>query len=331
MYELLNGNCLDVLKTLPEASVQCCITSPPYWGLRNYGAEGQIGLEATIADHLQALVQVFREVRRVLHPQGVLWVNYGNMYANDGGNGRGGGSLRRGRRHVQENFRVGVPAGFKPKDLILMDAALALALQADGWWLRSEVIWQKPTAMPESARDRPMRDHEKVFLLSKSEYYYYDRAAVKLPVTGNAHSRGKGVHQKAIKFPANWAKGTDQAHSSCNLQNIRQNARYSAAIVKLVSDKQLRTVWTMPAQPFKGAHFATFPVRLPERCLLLTTRPGDLVLDPFSGAGTTGVAALRHSRRYVGIELNGDYLEMARQRIEKERPLWGKLAASQAV
>ncbi len=329
-YTLHTGDALSVLRSLPENSVHCCVTSPPYWGLRRYVAKGspeeqfQIGLEPTLEGHIDRLVEVFREVRRVLSSDGTFWMNYGSMYSSDGGSGTGGGKLRVGRTFQQKNERVGVAAGYKSKDLILADALLAIALQKDGWYLRSEIIWQKPTAMPESAKDRPMRDHEKVFLFSKSERYAYDNSAVRIPVTGNAHSRGKGVNQKCIKFPANWAKGSAVAHSSRELKMIRQNDSWSAAVRKTVTDRQLRTVWSITAQPCKQAHFATFPVKLAERCILLATKKGDAVLDPCSGAGSTGIAALRNGRSYIGVELNSDYNQMARERIEHERWLWEK-------
>lgn len=331
-YEIHQGDALSVLQTMPEASVQCCVTSPPYWGLRRYIPRDspleihQIGLEPSLEEHLKRLVEILAEVRRVLRPDGVLWLNYGQMYSSDGGSGLGTSLARENRSHQQRNERVGVVPGYKPKDLILADAMLAIALQKAGWWLRAEVIWQKPTAMPESAKDRPMRDHEKVYLLSKSEHYRYDRSAVRAPVTGGAKPRGKGVHQKALRFPQNWAAGPG-THSPLNTGGGKQNASYSAAITKTVEDRQLRTVWTVASQPFKGAHWATFPVRLAERCVLLTTRPGDVVLDPFTGAGSTGLAALRNGRRFVGIELNPDYVSMARARIERERPIWERRSA----
>lgn len=327
MYTLHHGHCVDVLAAMPADSVQCCVTSPPYWGLRNYQAPGQIGLEETLDAHLQALVEVFREVRRVLHPRGVLWVNYGSMYANDGGCGTGGGYARANRSYQQRNERAGVPAGYKPKDLILADALLALDLQRDGWWLRSEVIWHKPTAMPESAADRPMRDHEKLFLFAKSEYYHYDKGAVMMPVTGRAHARGKGLGQKAIRFPANWAKGEGSHRPHEHLRNGRQNVSYLGTITKTVTQRQRRTVWTVCAEPFKGAHFATFPTKLVEPCILAGSKPGDVILDPLCGAGTTGLVALRHGRRFVGIDVNEAYLAMTRDRIERERWMWDRKEA----
>ena len=325
-YELHQGDALTVLRTLPESSVQCCVTSPPYWGLRRYVAEGhptapyQIGLEEKITDHIEKLVEAFAEVRRVLRPDGVLWLNYGSMYSSDGGSGAGGGNLRGNRRYQQRNYRTGVVPGFKEKDLIMADAMLALSLQKAGWWLRSEIIWHKPTAMPESAKDRPMRDHEKVFLLSKSECYFYDRLAATEPFRSSEHKRSR---QRWISgWKAGAGKHSPVAH---NLERMRPKG---GARTTLDSDgRLLRTVWTIASQPFYGAHFATFPPRLAERCVLLSSRPGDTVLDPFSGAGTTGLAACRHGRRYLGIELNPDYIEMARVRLEADRPIWGKVPA----
>ena len=335
-YTLLTGDTRAKLRELPEASVQTVVTSPPYWGLRRYVAPGtdehdlQIGLEPTMDAHIAALVEVFREVRRVLRPDGTAWVNYGNMYTGDGGSGRPSTNpqRRKGKGYREGNLQVGVADGYKNKDLILAPEILAMALQRDGWYLRSEIIWQKPTAMPESAVDRPMRDHEKIYLLSKSERYFYDKKACMMPVTGKAHPRGKGYGQKAIRFPANWAHGEGSHLSVDHLQPARnrQNVSYLGTITKTVKERQLRTVWSIVSTPFKGAHFATFPVKLPERCILLSSRKDDLVLDPFSGAGTTGVAALRNGRRYIGIELNPEYTRMAQERIEKERPVWENVA-----
>lgn len=323
-YALHTGHALDVLATLPESSVQCVVTSPPYWGLRNYGVPGQLGLEPTIEEHLDALVAVFRGVRRVLHPRGTLWLNYGAMYANDGGKGKHGNGARAGRTYQQMNHLTGVPEGYKPKDLIMADALLAMRLQADGWWLRSECIWQKPNSMPESTRDRPMRDHEKVYLLSKSEHYQYDRRAVLEP------HRSDERHRKRQRWISGWKQGAG-AHTAIAHNQERDRPKAGAKTVIDQGGRLLRTTWTIATQPFKQAHFATFPEKLAERCLRLTTTPGQTVLDPFSGAGTTGVVALRLGRRYIGIDINAEYNEMARARIERERWMWDKRASVAVV
>lgn len=325
-YTIHEGDALAWLRTMADDSVQACVTSPPYWGLRRYvaaespAAPLMIGLEESIAQHFERLEEVFAEVWRVLRPDGVLWLNYGQMYSSDGGSGNGGGLIRQGRGHKQRNERTGVVPGYKEKDLILADAQLALALQKSGWWLRSEIIWHKPTAMPESAKDRPMRDHEKVYLLSKSAHYFYNRLGCIEPFRSKEHKRSRQ------RWISGWKAGTG-AHSPV-AHNVERARQKGGAKTTLSADgRLLRTTWTIPSQPFKGSHFATFPPRLAERCILLSTRPGDLVLDPFAGAGTAGLAALRHGRLFVGIELNPDYVKLAIDRIERERPIWGRKTA----
>ncbi len=278
-FSLLHGDCREVLKTLPDGSVQCCVTSPPYWGLRDYGVEAQIGLERTPEAYVAALVEVFREVRRVLSDDGVVWLNLGDSYATGGGSVRhapGGGD--QGERFVRAGMIGTQPNrmkldGFKPKDLIGIPWRVAFALQADGWWLRSDVIWSKPNPMPESVTDRPTKAHEYVFLLAKSERYYYDAQAIAEPST-HAATRNR------------------------------------------------RTVWRVPTQPYPGSHFAVMPEALAEPCILAGSRPGDTVLDPFNGAGTTGVVAAKHGRHYIGIDANADYLTMSGRRIKAVSPLF---------
>jgi DNA modification methylase len=265
--------------------VNTIITSPPYWGLRDYGAPGQIGLERTLEEHLTALADTFRDLRRILHPEGTLWLNYGSMYSSDGGAGTGGNTSRKDRTHQQRNVGHGPAPGFPSKNLILADAMLALALQKDGWILRAEIIWQKPNAMPESSRDRPGRDHEKVYLFSKSAKYFYNREAVLEPFRSPDYNRARDR-----------SPGGDPG------------ARVSEG-------RALRTVWSIPSQPYRGAHFATFPLALAERCILLGSKPGDLVLDPFTGSGTTAAAAIANRRRFLGFEINPDYVELAMQRV----------------
>ncbi len=277
------GDSLAVLQTLPAASVQCCVTSPPYWGLRDYGHVGQIGLEETPEQYVARLVAVFAEVRRVLADDGVLWLNLGDSY----GSG---------------------------KQLIGIPWRVAFALQADGWYLRSDTIWHKPNPMPESVRDRPTKAHEYVFMLSKSARYYWDQDAVREPATCTARpatSRQKtgGKHGEALR--AAGARG----HKGGNLgHNKPENGR------------NIRSVWTIPTQPYSGAHFAVMPPALADRCIKSGSRVGDTVLDPFSGAGTTGLVARRLRRQYVGIELNPEFADMARRRIDSDAPLLNRMA-----
>jgi DNA modification methylase len=318
---LIQANCSHALP-LADNSVQCIITSPPYYALRNYGVAGRLGLENTWREWLDNMVAVFMECHRVLRPDGVMWLNIGDKYCNTGGRGRGGNKARYGRAYQQEApARTDNEPGFKYKDLMGLPWRLAIALQDRGWWLRRDLIWNKPTAMPESVRDRNPTSHEYIFQLTKSGYYFWNKAAMMEPTTGNAHSRGKGVSpktQKLIKFPQGWDVGQREKSLRGNYKH-KHNESFSLAVRKVVSERQRRSVWTVAAQPFKGSHFATFPPRLIEPMMLASTRPGDIVLDPFSGAGTVGLVAERNGRKWIGLELNWDYLLMARQRIEEDK------------
>lgn len=285
------GDCREVLATMPDQSVQTCITSPPYFGLRDYGVDGQIGLEPTPDQFVAALVEVFEQVRRVLRSDGTLWLNLGDTYAASGMGGNPAeiehrkqatnvGSLIAGRR---------APPGLKPKDLIGIPWRVAFALQAAGWYLRSDIIWSKPNPMPESVTDRPTKAHEYLFLLAKSERYYFDAAAIQEPATGEAPGN---------KRPTKGARTEAAEHrTAANLHQIEAR-----------ETRNRRTVWTVPTQPFRGAHFATFPPNLIRPCVMAGAPAGGVVLDPFNGAGTTGMVALQEGRRYIGIELNPTYL-----------------------
>ncbi len=255
---IIQGDAKVALPRLPDQSVQCCVTSPPYWSLRDYDMPGQIGLEPSVDQYINRLVEVFAEVKRVLKDDGVLWVNIGDAYTSGDRGYRAPDKKNPVRAMV---YRPETPEGLKPKDLIGLPWRLAFALQSDGWYLRSDLIWHKPNCMPESVKDRPTRAHEYLFLFSKSEHYYYDNEAV------------------------------------------RENGR------------NRRTVWSIPTQPFKGAHFATFPPALVEPCILAGSRPEDFVLDPFFGSGTVGVVSNAFGRRYIGVELNQDYVNIAVDRL----------------
>ncbi len=259
------GDALAVLPTLESESVQICVTSPPYWGLRDYGIprELQIGAEDRLDEYVAKLVQVFEQVRRVLASDGTLWLNLGNSYTS--GN-RGWRAPDKKNPAREMDYSPPTPAGLKPKDLIGVPWKVAFALQDAGWYLRSDIIWHKPNCQPESVRDRPTLAHEYLFLLTKSQRYLYNAGAV---VESSNDRRGK---------------------------------------------RNRRTVWSIPTEPFPEAHFATFPPSLVEPCLLAGSRPGDTVLDPFFGAGTVGLVARSLKRRFVGIEVNGDYAELAARR-----------------
>lgn len=441
---IMLGDVREKLRELPGDYFDCVVTSPPYWGLRDYGVVGQLGLEPTLGEHIDTMVAVFREVRRVLKKQGTVWLNYGDCYAaapngksaaeykadgtddrtfrdkpfstvgpihppapgnpfppdvarRGGGNaptgpvrtdnGMGGsigvdrnfhdaarakagaiyeqegGERNKSRRGRSGNLGnggvngVAIPNGrivaggyLKPKDLCMIPNRLAIALQDDGWWVRSEIIWHKPNPIPESVYDRPTTAHEKVWLLSKSEDYYYNHAAIREPVTGGAHARAAGPNSRAnidrvprARKPAR-APGLGEKAAPAG-QGVRANTSFQAAVVGLVETRAARNVWTIAPKPFKEAHFATFPPELAERCIKagvpptvcglcleakgpdecggfcssLDRAPGR-VLDPFGGAGTVGLVAQRHGMDATLIELNPEYADIARKRIDGELP-----------
>ncbi|RVL38054.1 site-specific DNA-methyltransferase [Sinorhizobium meliloti] len=285
-------------------SVHCCVTSPPYFGLRDYGHEGQMGLEPTPDDFVVGMVAVFREVRRVLRDDGTLWLNLGDSYAGSwGARGRGEGT-NAARPDLEAKHGTGAPnrhgfpsLGVKPKDLIGIPWRVAFALQSDGWYLRQDIIWNKPNPMPESVRDRCTKAHEYIFLLSKSPRYYFDAEAILEPF---ADERMGASGARASKYSADGAMRNDGGVTSAPTRSGRNR----------------RSVWTVSTKPFKGAHFATFPPDLIEPCVLAGCPTGGTVLDPFGGAGTTGLVAKQHGRNAVLCELNPEYAEMARGRID---------------
>jgi DNA modification methylase len=306
---ILPGDVLDRLRTLPSESVHCCVTSPPYWGLRDYGIEGQLGLEATPEEFVAKMVEVFREVRRVLRADGTCWLNLGDSYAgswgNYGGHNRGKGNSQRpivngsqAPNPAYDGLEKYKPAaanklvGLKPKDLIGIPWRVAFALQADGWWLRQDIIWSKPNPMPESVTDRCTKAHEYLFLLTKSAKYYYNAEAIKENGVGrenyfgsDAYSEGSGRNDSGTYDP-----------SPC----VKRNKR---------------SVWEIASFPYAEAHFATFPPKLVEPCILAGCPEGGLTLDPFAGSGTVGNVALKLGRNFIGIELNPEYIELAKARI----------------
>jgi site-specific DNA-methyltransferase (cytosine-N4-specific) len=277
---IITGNSAEVLQTLEPGSVRCCVTSPPYWGLRDYGVPGQIGMEKTPDEYVSSLVSVFSAVRRALSDDGTLWVNLGDSYYNLRTWKAGGqiGQAFHGRKmHGQPETGVcGAPnraqrMNIPQKSLVGIPWRVALALQADGWVLRSDIIWHKPNPTPESVKDRPTKSHEYVFMFSKSQRYYWDQDAVREPSGSNA-----------------------------------------------------RSVWSVATQSYPGSHFAVMPEQLAGRCIRAGSQIGDVILDPFSGAGTTGVMAHRLQRKYIGIELSDSFSEMARRRIEDDQPLFNR-------
>jgi site-specific DNA-methyltransferase (cytosine-N4-specific) len=402
---IIHDDVLAGLAQLEDGAARCVVTSPPYWGLRDYGIPpstwpdgwvGCLGLEPTPQLYVDHVVAVFREVRRVLAKDGTLWLNMGDCYVSappgnadrdhSGGvwrdtrgqqeaaavrkqargyrgdrlaNGRGDSPavLRRKTRATRDGSHAGkhtamaalgpmeqpnrapIP-GLKPKDLVGMPWRVAFALQADGWWLRSEIIWAKPNPMPESAKDRPTRSHEQLFMLSRSARYFYDYAGAAEPTTGGAHSRGR-AGAPFDNTPSGWDVGASRSHRQkigryrsgnkarkfrANHGGVSEDLQRGHQGMSVPWDdnghRNRRTVWTIPTQPFAEAHFATFPEALAEPCIRAGSAPGDLVLDPFGGAGTTGVVALRLGRRCTLIELSSSSVDIARRRING--PLFAK-------
>jgi DNA modification methylase len=383
-YRLLVGDVRDRLAELPAQSVQTCVTSPPFWGLRDYGTatwaggdeicdhiapprrgsgtysatstlgpnrdglgpdnaawkvtsaqfqqqcgkcgaqriDSQIGLEATPDAYVAQLVAVFREVRRVLKDDGTVWLNLGDSYASIAGTGRQGltgvllGGVDGYARSLanRQSGATRIPDGLKPKDLCGIPWRVAFALQADGWYLRSDIIWSKPNPMPESVTDRPTKAHEYLFLLTKQERYFYDADAIGEPIMAESLQRFQSAHSgEAARTKHQVLGGTYARPVKDILMGQREN-----------TTRNKRSVWHVATQPYPEAHFAIFPEALIEPCILAGSRIGDTVLDPFCGSGTTGVVAVRHQRNFIGVELNPAYVELARKRIGAVAPLFAR-------
>ena len=303
MNEILFGDCREIMRRWAEQGVkaQMCVTSPPYFGLRDYGVDGQLGLEQTPDEYVQNMVEVFRAVRDVLADDGTLWLNLGDSYARNPAKGQhkpGQSGSKNAYVYDRGNGRASAPllgGGLKEKDLIGIPWRVAFALQADGWYLRQDIIWHKPNPMPESVRDRCTKAHEYIFLLTKQTKYYFDHAAMKEPGVIPAGTKGaKGSAERAAK------KGVNARPPEYKVYDGMRNRR---------------SVWTVATRPYKGAHFATFPPALIEPCILAGSRPGDIVLDPFMGSGTTAEVAIKYGRQYLGCELNEEYRGLQDARI----------------
>ncbi len=316
LWEIVAGDCVESMRFyLADKSVNCCVTSPPYFGLRDYGVAGQIGLEPTPDEFVAQLVAVFREVRRVLRDDGTVWLNLGDSYAANVST-NGGYSEKstlagftsantKGRQANESGERRKIDHGVKPKDLLGIPWRVAFALQQDGWYLRQDIIWHKPNPMPESVRDRCTKAHEYIFLLSKSPKYYFDWQAMQEPATNRAPG-----NKKPTKGGREYLSAEGEQHrTAANLHNIEAR-----------ETRNRRSVWTVTTKPFKGAHFATFPPDLIEPCVMAGCPEGGTVLDPFGGAGTTALVATKHNRKSFSCELNPAYVEMAEARLRKAFP-----------
>jgi DNA modification methylase len=372
-YRIIEGDVRERLTELPDESVQTCITSPPYWGLRDYGTatweggdpacdhaavvgadgfsaaresqissasaihgkdgcpncgatriDSQLGLEPTPEQYVENMVAVFREVRRVLRDDGTLWLNLGDSYAGSWGAqsrkvsddvaGISGKQIENHPKQARNTGSIPPGSGLKPKDLVGIPWMTAFALRADGWYLRSDIIWAKPNPMPESVTDRPTKAHEYLFLLTKSPRYFYDADAIR-----EEHSSLESTSRRSVM--------DNKAAQGGSEQRVVDLAKRDRLSYFAEGGRNKRSVWTVTTQPFPGAHFATFPPKLIEPCVLAGAAEGSMILDPFAGAGTTGVVALRHNRDFIGIELNPDYAQMARNRIHDDAPLLNLEAA----
>ncbi len=340
MIRILHGDARAVLPTLEAASVQCVVCSPPYYGLRDYGVAGQIGAEATPTDYIAALVGVFAEVRRVLRDDGTVWLNLGDSYANDG---KWGGETGGKQAYLDDDNRKRVGrekriTGLKPKDLMMIPARVAIALQDEGWWVRSDIIWHKVAPMPESVTDRCTRAHEYVFMLTKAARYFYNAAEARDPLLPTSVAR---LIQPGIEDQI----GSDRANGGAKTNGPMKAvaAHFGGRIKSQVNDQtrlasgnewsadpgsgaNWRDVWPIASEGFADGHFAVMPAALAERCIRAGSRAGDTVLDPFAGAATTLMVADRLQRHAVGIELNAEYVAMARARITKDAGMFAEIA-----
>jgi len=329
LNQILCCDVLEGLKQLDENSIDCCVTSPPYFGLRDYGVDGQIGLESTPEEYVQKMVEVFREVRRVLKLEGTLWLNLGDSYCGSSNKGDTEGEKQRtnkGGSWVGNDSLATHKAkinGYKTKDLIGIPWMVAFALRADGWYLRQDIIWAKPNPMPESVTDRCTKSHEYIFLLSKSQKYYYDAEAIAEPVAKSTVLRlSQDIENQA---------GSDRVPRKTNGAMKAAAPRYggkkytedtavfnrtkSGNAHDMHDNRNKRSLLTLSTQPYKEAHFATFPEKLTEPCILAGCPKGGIALDPFFGSGTTGKVAIKHGRNFIGIELNPKYVKIADKRL----------------
>lgn len=312
-----NTDCLVGLKTLPDNSVDCCVTSPPYYRLRDYGVNGQIGLEDTPEMFIEKIVAVFMEVYRILKPAGTLWLNIGDSYAGSGhgylSEIKGKQATNKGTLFMANRQPAVVPAGLKQKDLIGIPWLLAFELRKNGWYLRQDIIWHKPNPMPESVKDRCVKAHEYIFLLAKSAKYYFDSKAILTPASKKSHDINKALRIKRSNdnLVSQWTKGTTK-----RIFNYLPDG--TPAAIK-------RSVWTVPSKPEQETHFACFPPELIVDCILAGCPENGIVLDPFMGSGTTAIVARKLNRNYIGFELSTEYITIAKRKLNRELGLWNNI------
>jgi len=315
--KIICGDALETLKNFPNESINCCITSPPYYGLRDYHKKGQVGREATVEEYLNRLVAVFREVRRILKKDGTCFVVIGDSYAGTSSKKEQRDPKYPKGRNGQNSSITQKMLGYKSKDLMGIPWRLALALREDGWYLRSDIIWHKENAMPEACRDRPTRSYEHVFLLSKSPKYYYDYEQMSEPMKGvskKRYARGRKSDNKYLK-----------ENSGAKLQKINEARKYGEYKGDNIPQfRNKRDIWTINTVSFRGNHYAVFPPKLAEICMIAGCPKDGIILDPFIGSGTVGFVALMQDRNYIGIELNEEYVNLARKRIKTEVKKLGK-------
>ena len=299
MNEIIQGDCIEGMRTLPDQSVNCCVTSPPYFGLRDYGHEGQIGLEETPEQFVAKLVEAFREVRRVLKDDGTLWLNLGDSYCHTVDSHKTKSAKQKSNVGADwDMVKRSFAEGLKTKDLIGIPWMVAFALRADGWYLRQDIIWHKPNPMPESVTDRCTKSHEYIFLLSKSQKYYYDNEAIKVECLTNDTS--------------------NRDRDATKLNNVPGRTRMAGLKPNDYDVANKRSVWTVTTKPYSEAHFATYPEDLIVDCIKAGCPEGGIVLDPFMGAGTTALVARKLHRQYVGFELNPEYIRIAKNRLQSQ-------------
>ena len=335
--KIYTEDCRETLKRMPDKFFNCCITSPPYYGLRDYNHPDQIGLEETVEEYVQKLVEIFRLVREKMKDDGTLWLNLGDSYAASGRGGHGGSFQDNyvGTRITKDNQRRKPAKGYKRKDLIGIPWMVAFALRADGWHLRQDIIWHKPNPMPEAVTDRCTKAHEYIFLLSKNERYYYDQGAIREPASNNTHERRARAKvgqksnpdelkngtrpPKAYRTPSGWDTGEgDHSGKIGRYPKIKNNPSFDEAMDKMPDTRNKRSVWTVNSEAFPEAHFATFPQALIGPCVLAGCPEKGIIYDPFMGGGTTALVSLRANRQFVGSEISSEYVEISMKRISAQ-------------